>query len=50
MVAVDIDRDGNEELAASFPGFGLYILDETSGWSSLSALTPDGMVDIGTAP
>jgi hypothetical protein len=50
MTAVDLDRDGTEELAVSFPGYGLYILDETSGWSSLSPLTPDGMVDIGTAP
>ncbi|MCP4345819.1 MAG: hypothetical protein GY795_09870 [Desulfobacterales bacterium] len=36
MVATDIDGDGQDELAVSFAGMGLYIWDAASGWSRIN--------------
>jgi hypothetical protein len=50
MVAVDIDNDGVEELVVSFPGYGLYYRDETSGWHLINAVVPVGMKPINFYP
>jgi hypothetical protein len=50
MVAVDIDRDGVEELVVSFTDFGLYYRDETSGWQFLSTVVPEDMKPINFYP
>jgi hypothetical protein len=50
MTAVDIDKDGVEELVASFSGYGLYYLDETNGWQLLNAVVPDEMKPINFYP
>jgi hypothetical protein len=50
MVAVDIDRDGVEELVVSFTDFGLYYRDETSGWQFLNAVVPEDMKPINFYP
>jgi hypothetical protein len=44
MVAIDIDKDGTEELVATFAGYGLYVHDEATGWSQLNAVIPDDMM------
>ena len=44
MVAVDIDNDTQEELAATFSGYGLWIYDPTGGWSQLNTIAPEAMV------
>jgi hypothetical protein len=46
MVAVDIDRDGIEELVVAFSGYGLYYHDETSGWQLLNAVIPEDIKPI----
>ena len=50
MVAVDIDKDGVEELVVSFPGYGLYYRDETSGWHLINDVVPDDMKPINFYP
>jgi len=46
MTAVDLDKDGVEELVVSFPGYGLYYDDETNGWELLNAVVPDDIKPI----
>ncbi len=43
MVATDIDSDGQDELAVSFPGMGLYIWDG-AGWSRINDV-PEKMIE-----
>jgi hypothetical protein len=50
MVAVDIDKDGAEELVVSFSGYGLWYYDETIGWQLLNAVVPDDMKPINFYP
>jgi hypothetical protein len=50
MVAADIDKDGVEELVVSFSGYGLYYLDETTGWQFLNAVIPEDMKAINFYP
>jgi hypothetical protein len=50
MVAVDIDKDGLEELGVSFNGYGLYYYDETSGWHLLNTVVPVDMKPINFYP
>jgi parallel beta-helix repeat protein len=44
MVAMDIDKDGTEELVATFAGYGLYVYDQTNGWSQLNGVIPEDMI------
>jgi hypothetical protein len=44
MVSVDIDKDGTEELVATFAGYGLWVYDQAVGWSQLNAVIPDVMM------
>ena len=44
MLAVDLDKDGTEELVASFTGYGLYVYKEAKGWSQLNTIIPDVMM------
>jgi len=46
MVAVDIDKDGVDELVVSFSGYGLYYLDETEGWQLLNPVVPEDVKPI----
>jgi len=41
MVAVDIDSDGQDELTVSFEGHGLYMYDDTNGWSRINTVVPE---------
>jgi hypothetical protein len=50
MTALDIDRDGVEELVVSFSGYGLYCHDETVGWEHLHTIMPDDMKPINFYP
>jgi len=50
MVAVDIDKDGIEELVVAFSGYGLYYHDETNGWQFLNAVIPEDMKAINFYP
>jgi Zn-dependent metalloprotease len=50
MVAVDIDKDGVEELVVSFSGYGLYYHDETNGWQLLNTVLPVDMKPINFYP
>ena len=50
MVAVDIDKDGLEELAVSFTGYGLWIYDPDHGWSQLNTIAPQNMIPIDFFP
>jgi hypothetical protein len=50
MVAVDIDKDGVEELVVSFSGYGLWYYDETIGWQLLNDVVPDDMKPINFYP
>ena len=48
MVAVDIDNDGQDELAVSFAGYGLYTYAPVGGiWQQISTVIPDGMIPQG---
>ena len=44
MVSVDIDGDGQDELAVGFDGYGLYTHDDTNGWTQINTVIPDGMI------
>jgi 23S rRNA C2498 (ribose-2'-O)-methylase RlmM len=50
MVAVDIDKDGMEELVVAFSGYGLYYHDENNGWQFLNAVVPEDMKPINFYP
>jgi hypothetical protein len=50
MTAVDIDKDGVEELVVSFSGYGLYYFDETNGWQLLNTVLPVDMKPINFYP
>jgi hypothetical protein len=50
MTAVDIDKDGGDELMVSFSGYGLYYFDETHGWQVLNTVVPLGMRPINFYP
>jgi hypothetical protein len=50
MVAVDIDKDGVEELVVSFSGYGLYYFDETNSWRLLNTVVLDDMKPINFHP
>jgi len=50
MAAVDIDKDGMEELVAAFSGYGLYYYDETDGWQFLNNVVPEDMKPINFYP
>jgi hypothetical protein len=43
MLAVDIDKDQQEELLVDFRGYGVYSYDRIDGWASLGALSPYAM-------
>jgi len=48
MVVVDIDNDGQDELAVSFEGYGLYTYAPVGGiWQQISTMIPDGMIPQG---
>jgi len=47
MVSVDIDEDGQDELAVSFEDYGLYTYDETNGWTQINTVIPEGMIAFG---
>jgi hypothetical protein len=48
MVAVDIDNDGQDELAVSFAGYGLYTYAPVGGiWQQINTVIPDGMIPQG---
>jgi hypothetical protein len=49
MVAVDIDADGQDELMVCFDSLGMYIYDETGGWSKLNSQIPEAMMAFGNA-
>jgi hypothetical protein len=44
MMAVDLDKDGAEEMVATFAGYGLHVYKQGSGWSLLNAVIPEGMM------
>jgi hypothetical protein len=44
MVSMDLDKDGTEELVATFAGYGLYVYDQANGWSLLNSVSPDAMM------
>jgi hypothetical protein len=44
IMAVDLDKDGTEELVATFAGYGLYVYKQGTGWSMLNAVIPEGMM------
>jgi eight-cysteine-cluster-containing protein len=44
LLAVDVDKDGTDELVASFPGYGLYIHDSTSGWQLINTTIPESFI------
>jgi len=48
MTAVDIDNDGQDELATTFSGYGLYIYDSGNApgnmWTQINAVIPENMV------
>lgn len=48
MVAVDMDKDGQDDLAIYFPGYGLYIY-YTAGtwWSRITTIAPEGFMRFG---
>jgi hypothetical protein len=50
LLAVDIDKDGVEELVVSFSAYGLYYFDEADGWQLLNAVVPVGMRPINFYP
>ena len=50
MVAVDIDKDGIEELVVAFSGYGLYYHDEVDGWHFLNDVVPEDMKPINFYP
>jgi hypothetical protein len=50
MTAVDIDKDGVDELVASFSGYGLYYLEEGDGWEKLNDVFPEDMKAINFYP
>jgi len=44
MLAVDLDRDGSEELVAPFEGYGLYVYKGANGWSQINSMVPEAMI------
>ena len=44
MIAVDIDDDGWDELAAAFSGYGLYIYDPITLWTPINTVIPENMI------
>lgn len=50
MTAVDFENDGVEKLVVAFPGYGLYYLDETTGWQLLNGVIPEDMITINFYP
>jgi hypothetical protein len=51
MLSVDINKDGVEELVASFSGDGLKYYDqETAGWQPLNEVVPEEMKSINLRP
>ncbi len=50
MTAVDIDKDGVEELVVSFSDHGLWYHGETTGWQFLNAVIPEDMKPINFHP
>jgi hypothetical protein len=58
MTAVDIDRDGEDELVLSFMSYGLYTYEPTGSiWTRITTVLPEAMIrhgngvacDFGTA-
>ena len=53
IVTVDIDDDGLDELAATFPGSGLYTYDlqndPANRWTPIHPLVPNAMIKLTTA-
>jgi uncharacterized protein YkwD len=51
MVAVDVDGDGQDELAATFSGYGLWIYDPGNApanrWRQLNPIIPEAMIRMG---
>jgi len=47
IVSVDIDEDGQDELAVGFVGYGLYTYDDSNGWTQINTVIPEGMVAFG---
>jgi probable HAF family extracellular repeat protein len=47
MVAADTDGDGKDELAVSFPGWGLYLYEpETGIWQRINTVIPEGILPV----
>ena len=44
MIAMDIDNDGDDELVVGFPGYSLYIYDQTNGWSQINTVIPEAVI------
>jgi hypothetical protein len=44
VLAVDIDHDGEDELVASFAGYGLYRRNETGFWTLMNTVIPENMI------
>jgi hypothetical protein len=44
MTAVDINDDGQDELTATFSGYGLYIYDPTNLWKPINTVIPENMI------
>ena len=48
IIAVDIDRDGNDELVVSFPGYGLYTYEPEDGtWDRINTEITESMIQQG---
>ncbi|NWF73964.1 MAG: hypothetical protein HXY51_13110, partial [Nitrospirae bacterium] len=43
-LAVDLDKDGSEELVAPFEGYGLYVYRGAKGWSQINSMVPEAMI------
>ena len=44
MTAVDIDGDGQDELVAAFPDYGLFTYDKTNGWTRINTVIPEAVI------
>jgi gluconolactonase len=46
MTAVDIDKDGVDEIAIAFPGYGLYTYDPPNHWTRINTIIPENMISL----
>ncbi len=47
IVIADIDKDGKDDIIASFPGYGIYAYYSTAGWAFLTSAMPEAIVSYG---